>query len=452
MTAASILALPAIGCLYRIIFTNGKSYIGITSRTAELRFAEHVACSRGEKYRSAVHRALSKYGDEATRVETLVVADWEYLKALEVRAIAAYGTRPPFGYNLTLGGEGVVGFDAVTRAKMGAANIGRKPSVATLAKLKAASTGRLHGRTAREKISAARIGMKFSEDHRQKLSTARRDFVASGKPHLTPEGRARLSVASRAARLGVPRSEETKRKLSAANMGKTASAETRAKQSAALKGRARSPEIMVRIVATRLENKLARKAAGILDERVSAWTGKRHRSESIEKMRASHVGRVVSIETRAKLSASIRRPEILARISPLGRAQSAETIAKRVSKLVGQKRSDEVKVRMSAAQTGKKASDETKAKIGAASASRTHSAETRAKMALAQTGKVRTSEQRTRMSAARAGEKHGPMSDDTKAKISAAHKGKKKSPEAVKNQLAARAANRLARAAAPPVE
>lgn len=315
MTAAAILALPVSGCLYRIIFANGKSYIGITSRTAEIRFTEHVACARSDKYRSAVHRAIAKFGVETTRVETLVIADWEYLKALEVRAITSYNTRPPFGYNLTQGGEGVVGFDDATRAKMGAANKGRKPSAATLAKLVAASTGRGHRVEAREKISTARMGMKFSEDHRQNLSKARREIVASGKDYLTAEGRARLSAASRAARLGIPRSEETRAKLSAANLGKKASAETKAKQSAALKGRPRAPEVMARIVASRQVNKLARLEAGIIDERVPAWTGRKHSAESLEKMRRAHSGKKQSAEVVAKrvtASAATKRARLSA--------------------------------------------------------------------------------------------------------------------------------------------
>lgn len=327
------LSLSASGYLYRLIFPNGKCYIGITSRTVEKRFAEHVASSGGGKSDCAVHRAIAKYGHENIKIEELASAEWDSLKTLEIKAISDYNARPPFGYNLTRGGDGVVGFDDVTRAKMGAANIGRKPSKETLAKLSAASKGRTHSKEAKAKISAAHLGLEFSDEHRKKLSHARCKIVASGVSYLTPEGRAKLSATSRALRLGVPRSEETKLKLSAANMGKKASAESRAKQSAALKGRTRPPEVMARIVATRMTNKLAREEAGIPDTKASAWSGKKHSSESLKKMSNAHKGKVLTGWHKAKIAASLKNPDVIAKIiaSNTGRIQSPETIAKRLA-------------------------------------------------------------------------------------------------------------------------
>lgn len=228
------------GVLYMLTFPNGKSYIGITRRTAESRFAEHVAFARSGRKKYAVHAAIEKYGPESVIVKSLASADWAYLKEVEVRAIAAFGTLAPSGYNLTQGGEGVVGFGDETRAKMGAANKGRKPSAETLAKLSAASTGRGHSPEVRAKISSVRMGMKFSEEHRKRLSEARRAVVASGRYILTPEGRARISAAS-ASKVGVTRSAETRAKLSAASKGKKLPTEVRAKISAAMKGRPRPP-------------------------------------------------------------------------------------------------------------------------------------------------------------------------------------------------------------------
>lgn len=49
-----------MGCLYKIDFVSGKSYIGITRRTADARFAEHV--SKAPKAANSLGRAIVKYG------------------------------------------------------------------------------------------------------------------------------------------------------------------------------------------------------------------------------------------------------------------------------------------------------------------------------------------------------------------------------------------------------
>ena len=134
-----------MGALYQITFPNGKAYIGITSGTAERRYAKHVTASRraGARFH-LVHRAIRKYAGQAV-VKTLVVADdMAYLRDLEVRAIAALGTKRPHGYNLTNGGEGITGFrfSEESRAKMSAAGRARPPiSEETRAKLRAATAG-----------------------------------------------------------------------------------------------------------------------------------------------------------------------------------------------------------------------------------------------------------------------------------------------------------------------
>ena len=72
----------------------------------------------------ALQQAIKKYGADNFKVETLVIADnWQYLCDLECKAIAAFNTRSPYGYNLTRGGEGVVGRPITdeTRVRMSAA-------------------------------------------------------------------------------------------------------------------------------------------------------------------------------------------------------------------------------------------------------------------------------------------------------------------------------------------
>lgn len=95
--------------MYRITNTvAGKSYIGITGKSAEQRFAQHMRIARSGKGGS-LHRSMRKHGVECFSVEP--VANFEsrsdVLEA-EVRAIKKENTKAPNGYNMTQGGEGVV--------------------------------------------------------------------------------------------------------------------------------------------------------------------------------------------------------------------------------------------------------------------------------------------------------------------------------------------------------
>lgn len=96
-----------MGCLYRLEFPSGKSYIGVTLKTAALRLKQHVTdARRGDRL---IGQAIRKYGAENCRVVTLVISDdFAYLKEMEKRAIAAFGTFRPGGYNSTMGGDGVI--------------------------------------------------------------------------------------------------------------------------------------------------------------------------------------------------------------------------------------------------------------------------------------------------------------------------------------------------------
>lgn len=109
-----------MGCLYSIKSPSGKRYIGISSKTAERRW--HVHQMRVKEGRDqALQRAIRKYGADKFLLETLVKADdWGFLCDLERKAIKAYGSKFPTGYNLTDGGEGVIGktVSEETRKKM----------------------------------------------------------------------------------------------------------------------------------------------------------------------------------------------------------------------------------------------------------------------------------------------------------------------------------------------
>ena len=98
-----------MGCLYKITSPSGKSYIGITTKTAEERWKVHLMRVK-EGRNHAIQNAIRKYGEDNFSIKTLLYSnDWEYLQEMEKKCIVSYGTKSPSGYNLTDGGEGVVG-------------------------------------------------------------------------------------------------------------------------------------------------------------------------------------------------------------------------------------------------------------------------------------------------------------------------------------------------------
>lgn len=240
------------GFLYLLTFPNGKAYVGITSRTVKERFDEHVNNNRYGKRACAVHAAIEKYGAPSVKVDVLAEASWEHLVDLEIKAIAALNTRPPFGYNLTIGGEGVRGMDAVTRAKISASSIGKKMSAAACEKMRANRTGKTHSAETKRKMSDAKKLSPKNADHIANLAA-----INAGRV-VTEETRFKISEAIK----GIVRSETTRIKIGEASKGRCASAETKAKLRAIHLGRPKSDESIAKRTASRARNRLL-KAAGI---------------------------------------------------------------------------------------------------------------------------------------------------------------------------------------------
>lgn len=92
-----------MGELYKLDFPNGKSYIGITTKTSKERFAGHRKGARNQKKCALLARAWAKYGEPT--LTTLAVLEDADLAAAEIRAIKAFGTLHPGGYNILEGGQ-----------------------------------------------------------------------------------------------------------------------------------------------------------------------------------------------------------------------------------------------------------------------------------------------------------------------------------------------------------
>jgi group I intron endonuclease len=220
--------------LYRLTSPSNKQYIGIAKNGLQNRFSVHVAEAKSGSS-TALHKAIRKYGSDAFVKEILVVSDYEYIRDLEIKAIEAFKTMSPNGYNLTIGGDGTNGYshtdctkqkmsdlaktrmaDPERRKHLSELNTGKKLSEETKEKIGLASLGRKHmlgkkqSDEAKRKISQALLGnthtkgMKFSDEHRAKLS-------AAGKVRVfTEQHRENL----RKAQLGRKYSDEVKMNMS----------------------------------------------------------------------------------------------------------------------------------------------------------------------------------------------------------------------------------------------
>ena len=132
--------MTTVAHLYRLTSPSGRAYIGI-AKNGKKRWQEHANASRcGSK--CALHLAIKKYGFENFTKEILVKSYLDYAKDLEVKAIIAYSTMVPTGYNMTAGGDGAF--------------------------------GRIVTEEEKQRIASAQKGRAFTEEHKLKLSLARK--------------------------------------------------------------------------------------------------------------------------------------------------------------------------------------------------------------------------------------------------------------------------------------
>lgn len=200
------------GCLYALTFPNGKKYIGITSGTLRRRVNLHRSHANTGRP-GAVYNAIRKYGPRGFEAKPLVVAsNWDYLCELEQKAIAAFGSMAPGGFNLTAGGEGFRGqtFTPERLAKMSEVRKGKGTGPRPHAR------GWSHSEEAKRKIANAAKGHAVSTETRAKIGA-----VHVGNTY----------------NLGTKRSAESKSRMSAAQKGRTFSEETRLKMSIAARNR-----------------------------------------------------------------------------------------------------------------------------------------------------------------------------------------------------------------------
>ncbi|CAL9975021.1 terminase large subunit [Vibrio phage K469] len=147
---------------------NGKQYVGITKRTMQDRWREHVYSAFKEGSLNAFHCAIRKYGVNAFDHEVLYVdEDHEYsvLEQFERDYIIESNCIAPNGYNMTEGGGGTLGFKFSEEQKKQLSESHKKSYVnGKVSTMK----GKTHSAETKECWSASRSGV--VQDHTRKLT------------------------------------------------------------------------------------------------------------------------------------------------------------------------------------------------------------------------------------------------------------------------------------------
>lgn len=177
-----------MGCVYLITSPSGKQYVGMTTRTLAERWAEHCAAAR-QGSDLLLARAIRKHEADALKVEVLHESDdQDELWALEVEEISRRSTAAPNGYNLTLGGDGMIlAPEAVERLAAAVTEAHARPEV------KARHSAAIKAAHARPEVKAKRRAA-FSDP----VVTARWKESMQGN-WTSPEVCARRRAAQRAA-------------------------------------------------------------------------------------------------------------------------------------------------------------------------------------------------------------------------------------------------------------
>lgn len=126
---------------------NGKTYIGLTTKSLEQRKSEHIYKAFNQNGNPVIHRALRKYGENSFTWEVIDTAETqEELSEKEIYWIKFHESFGANGYNLTHGGEGSLGYKHTpeSRAKMSISQKGRTHSDETKRKMGLTRKGSKH--------------------------------------------------------------------------------------------------------------------------------------------------------------------------------------------------------------------------------------------------------------------------------------------------------------------
>ena len=177
---------------------NNKAYIGVTKKAPNKRWGNN-----GQNYKKdqpIFYRAIQKYGwDSFEHIIWAESLSEKEAKEWEVRLIALFKTNcckyknPEYGYNMTNGGDGVVGHICSDETKEKMRAIAKNRSAKTREKISIASKERL-----KDKTNHPMYGKHFSDETKQKLREKAKERYSTpekcpmfGKKH-TEEARKKI--------------------------------------------------------------------------------------------------------------------------------------------------------------------------------------------------------------------------------------------------------------------
>jgi len=178
---------------------NNKEYIGLTTRTLEQRWKQHIRESNREggwEWNTPLGNAIKKYGKDSFEVFVLEECSSETeMKQKEIQLIKERKSlASETGYNLTLGGDGRMGYKLSedTKRKIGEGNLGKIMSADAREKMSVAAKkrcigklspmdGKKHTDEAKKKISKSSSGRIHSEESKRKRSESMKAFILNKK-------------------------------------------------------------------------------------------------------------------------------------------------------------------------------------------------------------------------------------------------------------------------------
>ena len=212
---------------------NAKQYVGMTTNLKK-RWHQHESANGSAP---ALHAAIQKYGkDSFVFTHVCDAFDIDAARDIERMLIIQHNTKAPNGYNLTDGGEGVVGRpmteqDKEVRRKASTAHMnlltptersdkfgatwkGKKHTPETIEKIRQSNIGKNLGKTASEETKAKMSAFHKSRSYQPLSNETKEKISKSLLGRKMPES----EKAKHASFLGRKHTEETKAKISATNI------------------------------------------------------------------------------------------------------------------------------------------------------------------------------------------------------------------------------------------
>lgn len=183
---------------------NGKRYVGKSVKSLQKRKMTHEASARAGS-NQYFHKALRKYGSDAFEWRVLMVEDnSEDLYVSEQICIRLMKTRGLFGYNLTDGGPGNLGYKVseVSKQKMRESKRRFLDSPAGKERVRrhvVFMTGRVQSDEEKEKRVQSRKGYRHSLETRAKMSWSALGRLGGGMKgkHHSQEAKDKISRANK---------------------------------------------------------------------------------------------------------------------------------------------------------------------------------------------------------------------------------------------------------------